>query len=130
MCFSHWLENGGPTFSTLTPSVLYYWRSVIIRSHSFRNNVPWTLANRPGTLVFRLDIHWSIAQGSQPLWKSGKPLKMSFQFSSQGKLREFGKNTKNQGSCDSDPEGKGFRQYVRFVPCVQDNTPQQESISH
>ena len=48
-------------------------------------------------------------QGSQPLWKSGKPLKMSFQFSSQGKLRVLGKNTKTQGICDSDPEGKGFR---------------------
>ena len=35
-----------------------------------------------------------LTQGSQPLWKSGKTLKMSFQFSSQGKLREFGKTPK------------------------------------
>ena len=39
---------------------------------------------------------------------------MTFQFSSQGKLREFGKSTRNQGKLrefDSDPEGKGFRQF-------------------
>ena len=46
---------------------------------------------------------------------------MSFQFSSQGRLGELGENTKNQGICDSDPERKGFRQFVhmRLVPCVQ-----------
>ena len=39
-----------------------------------------------------------LLQGSQPLWKSGKTLKMSFQFSCQGKLGEFEENTKkNQG---------------------------------
>ena len=50
---------------------------------------------------------YELNQGSQPLWKSGKTLKMSFQFSRQGKLREFWKNTKNQGKLrefDSDPE--------------------------
>ena len=65
-----------------------------------------------------------ISQGFQPLWNSGKTLKMSFQFSSQGnlggkthtqksgKLREFVKVTQ---------KGKGFAilGYVRLVPCVQ-----------
>ena len=37
------------------------------------------------------------SQGSQPLWKSGTTLKMSFYFSGQGKLREFGKNAKKSG---------------------------------
>ena len=64
-------------------------------------------------------------QGSQPLWKSGKTLKMSFQFSSQGKLREFGENAKNQGKLREfvtvTQTGKVFASlgYVRLVPCVQ-----------
>ena len=45
-------------------------------------------------------------QGSQPFWKSGKTLKMIFLFSSQGKLGRF----------VTDPEGKGFRQFL--VMCV------------
>ena len=65
---------------------------------------------------------WLLEQGSQPLWKSGKTLKMSFQFSSQGKLREFGENTKKsgktQGICDSDPEGKGFCQFGVCASCA------------
>ena len=64
-----------------------------------------------------MSIMVEMRQGSQPLWISGKTLKMSFQFSSQGKLREFGKNTKSQGNCDSDPEGKGFRQFGIYM-CV------------
>ena len=50
---------------------------------------------------------------------------MSFQFSSQGKLREFGKNTKNQGIRSEfvtvTQKGKVFASlvYVRLVPCVQ-----------
>ena len=64
-------------------------------------------------------------QGFQLLWKSGKALKMSFQFSSQGKLREFGKNTKNQGklreSVTVSQKGKVFAslRYVCLLPCVQ-----------
>ena len=58
-------------------------------------------------------------RGSQPLWKSGKTLKMSFQFSSQGKLRKkHQKSGKAQGICDSDPEGKGFRQFGIGPMCV------------
>ena len=68
---------------------------------------------------------WLYRQGSQLLWKSGKTLKMSFQFSSQGKLREFGKNTKNLGKLREfvkvTQKGKVFTGlgYVRLVPCVQ-----------
>ena len=65
--------------------------------------------------------HRHIHQGSQPLWKSGKTLKMSVQFFSQGKLREFAKKTKNQGKLrefDSDPEGKAFRQFGVCVSCA------------
>ena len=48
-------------------------------------------------------------------------------YGKKGKLREFGKNTKNQGNLkefDSDPEGEGFRQFglraiVHLVPCGQ-----------
>ena len=61
-------------------------------------------------------------QGSQPLWKSGKTLKMSSFFPSQGKLREFGgkhkKSGEIQGICDSDPEGKGFRQFGACASCA------------
>ena len=46
-------------------------------------------------------------QGSQPLWISGKTLKMSLHFSSQKKLREFGGNTQNQGNSGTQ-EGKFF----------------------
>ena len=66
-----------------------------------------------------------LTQGSQPLWKSGKTLKMSFQFSSQGKLREFGENAKNQGKLREfvtvTQKGKVFASlgYVRLAPCVQ-----------
>ena len=72
-----------------------------------------------GSIFFEQVSNW---QGSQPLWISGKTLKMSFQFSSQGKLREFGENThksgKTQGICDSDPEGKGFRQFGVCASCA------------
>ena len=74
--------------------------------------------------LHRIPILYSLCidlQGSQPLWKSGKPLKMSFQHFSQGKLREFGENTKKsgktQGICDSDPEGKGFCQFGVSASC-------------
>ena len=56
---------------------------------------------------------------------SGKTLKMSVQFSSQGKLKEFGENTKNQGKLREfvtvTQKGKVFASlvYVRLVPCVQ-----------
>ena len=53
--------------------------------------------------------------------KSLKQGSMSVQFSSQGKLREFAKNTKNQGKLrefDSDPEGKGVRQFGVCVSCA------------
>ena len=50
---------------------------------------------------------------------------MSFQFSSQGKLREFGGNAKNQGKISESvivtQKGKVFASfvYVRLVPCAQ-----------
>ena len=92
----------------------------------------------------------TLLQGSQPLWKSGETLKMSFQYSSQGKLREFGgKNTQNQGKLREfvtvTQKGKVFASlgYVRLVPCVQVvfidwlvsgfceyNTSHRESIFH
>ena len=68
---------------------------------------------------------YSAVQGSQPLWKSGKTLKMSFRFSSQGKLREFGENTENQGKLMEfvtvSQKRKVFASLrcVRLVPCVQ-----------
>ena len=55
----------------------------------------------------------------------GKTLKMSFQFFSRGKLREFRKNNKNQGKLGEfvtvTQKGKVFASlgYVRLVPCVQ-----------
>ena len=77
------------------------------------------LAKRDGVIYKQTRDVNRISQGSQPLWKSGKTLKMSFQFSSQGKRREFGKNTKkNQGICDSDPEGKGFLQFCVCGSCA------------
>ena len=55
-----------------------------------------------------------IRQGSQPLWKSGKTLKMRGKRKkiNQGKLREFVTVTQ---------KGKVFTSlgYVRLVPCVQ-----------
>ena len=66
-----------------------------------------------------------IQQGSQPLGKSEKNIKMSFHFSY---LREFVKSNKNQGKLsefESDPEGfEVFSNvaYVCHVPCVQVET--------
>ena len=69
-----------------------------------------------------------LLQGSQPLENSGKireNLENEFPISSQGKLREFGKNTKNQGNLrEFVTVTKKERVYaslgcVRLVPCVQ-----------
>ena len=65
-------------------------------------------------------------QGSQPLCKSEKTLEMSFQFSSQGKRREFGENIKKNQRKRREfvtvtQKGKVFASlgHVRLVPCVQ-----------
>ena len=77
-----------------------------------------------------MNVKWGISRGistgkgSQPLGKSGEILKMSFQFSSQGNLREFGDlevNTKTQGKLrefGSDPEGKGVHQFGVCASCA------------
>ena len=58
--------------------------------------------------------------GFQPLWKSGKSLKNEFPIFQSGKTRGILEKHKtsgeSQGICDSDPEGKGFRQFG--VMCV------------
>ena len=53
------------------------WLTLVQYLSAKHSTVWWHLIGRP-------------SQGSQPLWKSGKTLKRSFQFFSQGKLREFG----------------------------------------
>ena len=62
------------------------------------------------------------------LYKSGFPatleisvktLKMSSQFSSHGIWEKHKKKSgKTQGICDSDPEGKGFRQFRVCTSCA------------
>ena len=51
--------------------------------------------------IFGVNMKWlstlKFNQGSHSTWKSGKTWKMSFTFSSQGKVREFDKNPSNQG---------------------------------
>ena len=67
------------------------------------------LAGVPATLEIRENL-----DNVFPVFQSGK---------TQGIWEKHKKSGKTQEICDSDPEGKGFRQcvlfYVRLVPCVQ-----------
>ena len=64
----------------------------------------------PATLEIRENL-----ENEFPIFQSGK---------TQGIWEKHKTSGKTQGICDSDPEGKGFRQfgvpwYVCLVPCVQ-----------
>ena len=109
-----------------------FWKKIIL-IYQCRNNIVEENEHSNWNLFFFggggiLFLVCKVLSDFSALYKSGFPatleisvktLKMSSQFSSHGIWEKHKKKSgKTQGICDSDPEGKGFRQFGVCTSCA------------